>query len=168
MKGRWIYLLYGLLGLAVALWLYQQVGGDERKIKGKLQELEQLVEKDGPESDLVAANKGRQVGLLFSRDFEIYLEPFGQHMDDRARLAQVMLGYRRPAQRIDVGFRDVQIELLEGQPKRARMDAVAAVNGTVDGQLRRESYRFAFHWLEEDGIWRIEQADLVEVRDGLF
>lgn len=168
MSGRWIYGLYGILVVAFAVWLYGQFNSDERRLRNRLDDLVELVEKDAPESDLVAANKGRQLGNLLSRDFEINLLPFNRQLRDRAELGRAMVGYRRSAERIAVTFRDVEIELQSAGIKRAQMAAVAAVRGTVDGQRRSASYRFAFGWVEENGVWRIEQAELVEVIEGLL
>lgn len=170
MKSRFIYLLYVLLALAVVTWGYRLLESDSRKLQRRLDELAQLLEKDASEGDLVAANKGRLVGAFFSRDFEVQLVPFGgQHFRDRAQLAQAVLGYRRQATRIRVSFHDSQIEMHDDGAKTGDMHVKGTVSGTESGQLRRETYRFYLRWIEEDdGVWRIEQADLLEVIESPF
>lgn len=164
MKGRFVYVLYVVLALAVLAWGYRLLDNEERRLLKRLDELAELLAKEGAESDLVAANKGRLVGNFFSRDFEVHLIPFGQRLADRARLGQVVMGYRREAKTVRVTFSDSQVEI---SGETAEMQVRAAVSGDVDGQSRRETYRFYFRWLQEDGVWRIEQADLLEVVEGL-
>ena len=156
-------ILYAVLGIAVGLYVYGLLGGEERQIKRRLGTLQELVEKDGPESDLDAANKARKLGLLFARQFEIRLLPFDQVVTDRQRLMQVMLGYRRGSEKVGVGFREVDIELQGGGS--ATMDLVAVATGWTGNQPSREAYRFHLTWTREDGEWCILEAEMVEVLD---
>ena len=165
--SRKMLALYALLALAVLAWLLAQRKSDVTRLRHRLEALGSLLEKGDPEGNLEAANKGRQVGGYFCREFSIELPPFGLRMQDRGRLAQVALGYRRGAESIAVAVRGVQVEVQPGSPKGAAMTAEVAVAGQVDGSARREAYRFSFHWLEEDGEWCIEQAEMLEVLDGL-
>jgi hypothetical protein len=159
--------LYALLAVAVVAWLLARREGDATRLRHRLESLGALLEKGGPEGNLEAANKGRQVGGYFCREFSIEMPPFGLRMQDRGRLAQVALGYRRGAESITVVVRGVQVEVQPGNPKGAAMTAEVAVAGRVDGSARREAYRFSFRWLEEDGEWCIEQAEMLEVLEGL-
>ena len=141
MQGRASYLLYGLLAIGVAFWLFSQLGGEERRIAKRLERLEELVEKDGAENDLVAANKARNVGLLFARDFEIDLKGRARGtVTERQRIAQVMLRYRSAPSRIELDFSDVDIELGEGA-RSAEMSAVAAASATTGGDTRSRRVR---------------------------
>ena len=168
MKGRASYLLYAVLALAVGFWVFSRLGGEERRIRSQLGALEDLLDKDGAENDLTAANKARNVGLLFTREFEIMLR--GQAagtVNDRQRVSQVMLSYRRQAGRIDVTFRDVEIEIDRGA-LGADMSTVGVVSATTDGNLSRRQFRLAFRWEQEDCEWRIRRAELVEELEGFF
>lgn len=156
-------ILYAALGIAIGLYVYSLSGGEERQIEKRLDTLQELVEKDGPESDLDGANKARKLGLLFARQFEIRLTPFQQVVTDRQRLMQVMLGYRRGSEKVGVGFREVQVELQGGGS--ATMDLVAVATGWTDGQPSREAYRFHLVWTREEGEWRILEAEMLEVLD---
>lgn len=162
MQGRLSYLLYGVLAVAVGVWLLGQLGGEKRRIEKRLERLEELIEKDGAENDLVAANTARNVGLLFAREFQIDLRGRAQGVvTERPRIAQVMLRYRSAPSRIELGFRDVEIE-LGPDSRSADMSAVATASATTDGDLRRRRFRLAFRWVKEDGEWVIERAELVE------
>ncbi len=166
MKGRASYLLYGLLAAAVTVWLFGQLGGEKRRVSKRLERLEDLVEKDGAENDLVAANKARNVGLLFARDFEIDLQGRAQGVvTERQRIAQVMLRYRSAPSRIELDFRDVEIEIGEGGGS-AEMTAVASASATTGGDTSRRRFRLAFRWVKEDREWVIRRAELVEELEG--
>ncbi len=166
MKGRASYLLYGLLALGVAVWLFGQLGGEKRRITQRLERLQELVEKDGAENDLVAANKARNVGLLFARDFEIDLQGRARGVvTERSTIAQVMLRYRSAPSRIELSFRDVEVEVGEGGAS-AEMTAVASASATTGGDLRHRRFRLAFRWLKEDGEWVIRRAELIEELEG--
>ncbi len=166
MKGRASYLLYAVLAAAVAIWLFGRLGGEERQIVKRLERLEELVEKDGAEGDLVAANKARNVGLLFAREFAIDLRGRARGaVTERPRVAQVMLRYRSAPSRIELTFRDVEVELAEGG-RSAEMTALAAASATTGGELQHRRFRLAFNWLKEDGEWVIRRAELVEELEG--
>ncbi len=166
MQSRVSYLLYGLLALAVGIWLAGRLGGEKRRIVERLERLEELIEKDGAENDLVAANKARNVGLLFAREFEIDLQGRARGVvTERQRIAQVMLRYRSAPSRIELTFRDVDVEIAEGGAS-AEMTAVAAASATTGGELRVRRFRLAFSWLKEDGEWVIRRAELIEELEG--
>lgn len=168
MQGRASYILYGLLALAVAVWLASQMGGEKRRIEKRLERLAELVEKDGDENDLVAANKARNVGLLFAREFSIDLAGRARGaVTERQRIAQVMLRYRSAPSRISLDFSDVEIALGAAE-RSADMTAVATASATTGGDLSRRRFRLAFHWVREDSEWVIERAELVEELDGFL
>ncbi len=166
MQGRLSYLLYGLLAVAVAVWLFGRLGGEERRVVQRLERLEELVEKDGTENDLVAANKARNVGLLFAREFAIDLKGRARAVvTERQRIAQVMLRFRSAPSRIELTFREVEVEVAEGG-RSAEMTAVASASATTGGELQHRRFRLAFSWLKEDDEWVIRRAELVEELDG--
>ena len=170
MQGRASYFLYALLALAAGVWLFSQMGGEKRRLMKRLEGLGELVEKSGEESDLVAANKARNVGLLFARDFAIDLQGRARGaVTERARIAQVMMRYRSPPSRIDLTFRDVEVEMNEAA-STADMTAVATASATVDGEPSVRRFRLAFHWVKEEREWVIQRAELVEelAGPGLF
>ncbi len=160
--SRWLYVV---LALAVGAWLLTTLGGEERRIRGRLTELGDLLEKDNDESPLAAAEKSRRVGLLFTRDFEIRLEPFQQVVTDRRQVTRTMLGYRSRFGKVSVGFRDEQLEIDEAAG-RADLALTAVVSASRDGGPSREAYRLAFHLRKVEGEWLIERADLLEVLEG--
>ena len=166
---RFSRLLYGLLALAVAIWWVSQLGGEEKRIRGRLDELADLLGKDGPENALVAANKARSVALLFARDFEVLLQGYGSGaVSGPQQISQAMLRYRTPPSSIEVTFRDVEIELDAGE-RTAGMSAVAVAAATTGGNFHQRRFRLAFRWVKEEEEWVIRRAELIEELDaGLF
>lgn len=165
MKSRSIQLLYAVLIVAVAFWIWSQWSSDRRRIQRQLGRLQDLIEKTGDENSLTAANKARQVGNLMTREFEIGLEPYAGVVTDRARLSQVVLGYRDASSRIGLDFRDQELGLDETHGF-ADMTLVATVTGAIDGNSYRERYRLRLRWIEEEGEWLIQRVDLLEVLEG--
>ncbi len=161
--------LYGLLALAVAIWLVSQLGGEERRIRGRLAELAELLEKDGPENGLVAVNKARSVALMFASDFDVVLQGYSTGaVSGPQQISQAMLRYRTAPSRIDVAFRDIEVE-LDAAKRTADMSAVGVASATAGGDLSRRRFRFAFRWVKEDREWVIQRAELIEeLAAGLF
>ncbi len=165
-KARSSYFLYGLLALAVLVWLFGQLGGEQQRILEQLERLEELVEKDGTENDLVAANKARNVGLLFAGDFEVDLRGRGRGViTERRLIAQVMMRYRSAPSRIELTFSNVDI-VVDDAASGAEMTALATAAATTGGDLRHRRFRLAFRWVKEDGEWLIRRAELIEELDG--
>lgn len=168
MKPR-LLLLYGILVLAVAGWLFSQWSSDRRRIERQLDRFRALVEKGGEESALTAANNARKVGNVLTRDFALHLEPYASAITDRSHLTLVVMGYRNRASRIGLSFRDQDLA-LDDQLKIGDMTLVAAISGTADGASYREGYRLRMRWVLEDDEWRIQRVDLLEIpeRPGVF
>ena len=165
MKGKVIYALYGLLFLGIAIWIYQEWASEERRLLRRLGELQELIEKDGGENDLVAANKARQLGELFTEDFTIHLTPIGETLTDRQRLMQVALQYRRQHSRVGLGFSDRELT-LGVQKRRGELLTVASLTATRDGSPSRGRYRLRFEWQKQDGVWRIHTLEVLEQLEG--
>ncbi len=169
MQGRVSYVLYALLAAAVAVWLFGRLGGEERRIVKRLEHLEELVEKDGPENNLSAANTARNAGLPFPRQFARDLRGRARGVvTERAQAARVMLRYRSAPRRTELTFRDVEVELDEASA--ADMTALAVASAVTGGDLQHRRFRLAFRWVKEDREWVIRRAELIEelAGPGLF
>ncbi len=164
MKLKTVHGLYGLLAIGVGLWIYQQLDSEERRIRGQLAALQDLIEKDGPENDLVAVNKARLLGELFSSDFEAHILPLSTSLSDLQGLMQIALQYRRQHDRISLDFRDQELS-VDRHLQRAEMAAVAVITGARGG-LSQERYRMRFEWIAEDDAWRIRRLEVLEVLEG--
>lgn len=164
MKLKTIHGLYVLLAIGVGLWIYQQLDNEERRIRRQLGALQELLEKGGTENDLIAANKARLLGELFSTDFEVHILPLSTSLSDRQGLMRIALQYRRQHERIGVDFRDQELT-VDRRLRRAEMGAVAVITG-ASGGLSRERYRVRFEWTLEDETWKIRRLEVLAVLEG--
>jgi hypothetical protein len=76
-----------------------------------------------------------------------------------------MYQYRSRASRIGVDFRDQELT-IDDRLRIGDMTVVAAIDGTADGGFYREAYRFRIRWVVEDGEWRMQRAELLEILEG--
>ena len=108
------YLLYGVLALAVGLWLLLPLGGgDEALIEGQIAELQRLVGKSAEETMLEATDRALDTVDLLTTEFEIRLDPVGAKIEDAAGLSRSFVGLRRRAQSLHLGIGSLEIEVLE-------------------------------------------------------
>ncbi len=162
-------MLYAVLALAVGFWLLGQMGGEKGRLRERLETLEELLEKDGPESPLAAANKARSVSALFTREFEVLLQGASAGAaSSPQQVAQAMLRYRSSLSRLGVGFRDVKITLSVDE-RTAEMTAIGTASATTDGGPSRRQFRFSFDWVKEEREWLMRRVELIEeLEPGLF
>ncbi|MCP4664540.1 MAG: hypothetical protein GY856_54845 [bacterium] len=160
MKFRSSYVLYGVVAIAVAAWALSLLGSDARRIRRRLAEFEELIEKNGQENNLVAANKARLLGGFFTKTFEIDIVPFSQVVTDRQQLMRVAMGYRSRSQRIGVAFREQDLS-IDDQRRSADMGLVAELTGRTVS-LAPERYQLRMQWSEEEGEWRIRRLEVIE------
>ncbi len=166
-RSRLPLLLYGLLGVAVGVYFLSSREGDEQKIERRLESLGSLIEKAGPEAELDALGRARDVAEFFVDPPEIRLIPFGEALHDHPSLIRSLLGVRARADTIGVEFRDQQIEVFPSPgPKRAELRCIVAVTSNSDLGRTRDRYRFHFFWTFEGGEWRLQRVDLLEILEG--
>ncbi len=165
MKIRSSYILYGIIAIALAVWALSFLGGDARRIRSRLAELEALIEKNEQENNLVAANKARLLGGFFTSSFEIDIVPFSQVVTDRQQLMRVAMGYRSRSERIGVVFREQELA-IDAERRSADMGLIAELTGRRMS-LTPERYDLRIRWSEEDGEWRIRRLEVLEMPEGL-
>ncbi len=157
--------LYALVGIAALVWAVSEWQSDARRIRRQLARLQDLIEKNGAESDLVAANQARQVGGLFTADFALELQPLAMTVTDRQQLMQVVLQYRRSYQQIGLDFRDRDLQ-VDPQLRRADLATTAVLTARDGGGFARESYRLRCEWTVEQNEWRLKRLVVLEIRAG--
>lgn len=165
MNVRMSTVLLGLFGVALAIGLWSQLGGAERRIKRQLSEVGTLIEKASGENALEGVNRARKLGGMFTDDFDIQLVPFQVTVRDRQQLMQTMARYRDGAEALEVSFSDHVLDVQEGT-RQAMHAFEVAVSGRFPDGVRGERYRMRFTWLEVDGTWKIRTAELLEILEG--
>ncbi|MEL7060396.1 MAG: hypothetical protein AAGN46_10260 [Acidobacteriota bacterium] len=152
------------LALGLAVWWFARVGaGPEAELRGRLDRIEELLEKRGDEGALESAERARRLGDVFLPSFALDLPQAGG-VSDRESLVRPFVGLRRQAETIAVDFSEVDV-LIEGA--RARTEMTATVRGVGGERTGDSRYRVTIGWQLDDGIWRIAEAQAVEA-DGLF
>jgi len=163
-KLRSSYVLYGVVAIALAVWALSLLDRDARRIRRRLAEIEELIEKNGQENSLVAANKARLLGGFFTTAFEIDILPYSQVVTDRQQLMRAAMGYRSRSQRIGVSFCEQDLA-IDGERRSADMELVAELTGRRVS-LAPERYQLRMQWSEEDGEWRIRRLEVLEMPEG--
>ncbi|MEM6455782.1 MAG: nuclear transport factor 2 family protein [Acidobacteriota bacterium] len=161
----WILLA---LVIAIPLWTWQHFSDPSRQVRVRLVALSKLVAKDGPEAPLALADKARQLNGFFAPDFVVDLPPVGQRLaGDVGQLMRYLAGYRAGPSRLTVGYRDLDIQLGAGG-RIATSTFVVVATGFWEGSVQpsRNAYRFRVRWVQQDGSWVIESAEMLEIVSG--
>ena len=162
-QKRALRIAVGVLALlAIGLGFFRWYTSPERRIRGQLDRVQELISKAPAESNLTAMAKVRSAGDLFAGQFEFIAEPFNFHTRDRQQLISGILQYRSRAQTILMQLPEVDISV--GSESRRATSHVTTVFITKARDLAgREAYRFQINWILEEGEWRMDYVRLLEV-----
>jgi len=150
------------LVVVVAAWAaWSWWRSDERRIAARWRGALDAFEKRGPEDQLTSFGKVRDVVALFAPGFAISARPYEGTITDTQQLAGIVHRYRDGAARISVSDADRDIELFEN--RTAEMTAVVQIDGDRGGGPGRERFRVRVAWREDDGVWRVQELEIVEV-----
>ncbi|MBP1642972.1 MAG: hypothetical protein H6Q03_1641 [Acidobacteria bacterium] len=152
-----------LLAVLAGTWAWWK--SDRRRLGARLDEVEALFEKGGPEDQLTSFGRTRQIVALFAPGFVASARPYEGTITDSQQLAAVVMRYRDGAERIEVGDSERTIEL---DPARgtAGTTAVFAVRGERPGGPGGERFRARIAWVRVEGEWRIQEFEVLEVLEG--
>ncbi len=143
--------------LVVRWWVSPQ-----RQINRNIKEIQKLVSKVPGESDLVALGKARKVSEMFADNFEFRAEGFDFHTRDRQRLAAGVHRYRSFSQAIAMRVREKDLS-IDKEHRRASTYLTADFVTQARDITGREAYRFRIDWVEQEGDWKIDFVELVEI-----
>ncbi len=150
--------LFALLAGAAVLLLVGRCSGPEAEVRRRLDELAELLSKEGAESALEQAAKGRRLGSFFSRSFSVDLGEYGR-VDRVGEVARLAAGYRQRYDRMEVVFKDPET-VVTGDI--ATTVVLAAVSAREIGLGRQERYSLRLEWRREGGEWRLSQLLLLQ------
>ena len=152
-----------LVVLVIAGWMTVRWWvSPERRINKKIQQIQKLVSKTPGESDIVALGKARRVSEMFADSFEFRAEDFDFYTRDLQRLAAGVHQYRSYSQAIAMRVRDKELVINE-EHRRASTYLIADFVTKARDITGREAYRFRIDWVEQDGDWRIDFVELLEI-----
>lgn len=143
--------------LAVRWWVSPQ-----RQVNRNIKEIQKLVSKTPGESDLVALGKARNISEMFADNFEFRAEGFDFYTRDRQRLAAGVHQYRRFSQAIAMRVREKELTVDEEHRRASTYLTTDFVTKARD-ITGREAYRFRIDWVEQEGDWKIDYVELVEI-----
>jgi hypothetical protein len=151
--------------VAVLAGLWAWWTSERRRLGARLDEIEALFEKSGPEDQLASFGRARRIVALFAPGFVASARPYEGSISDAQQLAAVVLRYRDGAERIEVGDREREVE-LDSARGTAATTAVFAVTGVRAGGPGGERFRARVAWIRIDGEWRIQEFEVLEVLEG--
>jgi len=148
-------------------WLWW--GSDRRRVSARFDEAMALFEKSGPEGQLDAVARVRGIVGLFAPGFVAMARPYEGTITDSAQLAAIVASYRGSAERIAVADSGREL-VLRPENGTADLTTTVTVDGVRGGVPGRERFRARVAWRRDDGIWRIQEFEILEVLDtsGLF
>ena len=160
-------LLIGLaMLLALGAWWYWR-DTPSRQIARRLDEMQELIEKSGPESAVDSLATARAITLLFAPHFEVRATQLGFGTRDRRQLAGYIHGHRSTAASIGMRISAGNLSFL---PEHGRTTQEVTFHFTTGGPLGSgsERYRVQVNWLEGDDGWLIDFMDLLEISEAPF
>ncbi len=155
-------LLLAALAAGLAAWWWLGRGGDERAIERQLERLVELAEKEPGETPLAGLERARAITGLFAARFELRARPFDFATRDRQELARAIASYRAGPERISSRVTDREL-WLDAEARRAAMRVTIEFGEGLALTGNRDAYRFQIGWVEENGEWRIDLVDLIEI-----
>ena len=150
--------------VALALWWTS----DRRRILAQFEALQSAIEKHSSEGALDRLSHARDVSQLFADGFVILAQPYEGTIADRQQLMGIVDRYRGSAETIAVSDSEVEVTLRENAT--ADLTAVVEAVGMRPGGPGRERLRLRIAWRKDDGVWRIQELEVLAVLDssGLF
>lgn len=163
MSRRGLQAIVALVALLIGGWLAVRWWvSPQRQVNRNIKEIQKLVSKIPGESDLVALGKARRISEMFADNFEFRAEGFDFYTRDRQRLAAGVHQYRGFSQAISMRVRQKELT-VDREHRRASSYLTAEFVTKARDITGREAYRFRIDWVEQEGGWRIDYVELLEI-----
>jgi hypothetical protein len=159
MSARKVVLGVLLVAGSLAAWAWWN--GDARRIERRVSYLLERVEKTPGENQLVGALKAEEAGRVFAYPFDFRARQFDFATRDRRELVRAIALYRLRSERIAAQVLDRRLDVATAD-RRATMTLAVRFRGGW-GSPTNDAYRFRLGWREQEGEWRIDFVDLVEI-----
>ena len=157
--------LLPVLLLAAVLLLLGYWRSDRNVIQRRLDQVEELLAKQGPEDQLTAFGRARRVTERFSPGFLVLARPYEGAISDAQELARVVAGYRAGLRTLRLVNRQRSVS-VDGEQGTAQMRLRVEAWSEAGSGPSRQSYDFRIAWLKEGGDWWIQEVDLLAVDSG--
>ena len=148
------------VGLVLLGILFISVDWEARALRGRLDKLISLVEKDGPEGAISSAAKASQVPGFFIESPTIRMTDTARRIRDKSELKGAVLALRTQAMEVDVDLSRYQLIFSEDRLS-ADMTFRAKVTILGDSGFEGGSDDVQMEWIkEEDQTWRIASIEM--------
>jgi hypothetical protein len=137
---------------------------DRRVIFRQLKSLTALLEKGGAEPPLASWGVAREVASLFAPGFLVSAPPYEGRLTDPQQLAAAVHRLRDAAVRIEVTVGSRELEVRANGT--SELHFVSSVILHRPQGVAHESYRVRTQWQKDEGRWRINELELLEVLEG--
>jgi hypothetical protein len=157
-------ILLPLLAVVVVFLAWSWWQSDSQRIARRVKYLTERVEKSPGEGQLMAALKSQELGGLFAEPFQFRARQFDFETRDRQTLIRTVALYRMRSDRITAQVLDRDLD-VDGAGRRATMYLTTRFAGGFGGLggPGNDAYRFQLNWIEQQGEWKIDYVDLVDV-----
>lgn len=162
LASRWGRIVIPLAAvIAAALLLLFWRGRDARAIHRRMDELRDLVSKDGAEKPLAQLAQTREVIEYFTADAPIIVGSPLPALQGRQEIAALFHQARAAFRTIDVKIRDRALQIT-GDKLGATMDMTAEVAAEGPGESMRDIREIRTRWVKQGGKWLISEVSNVE------
>lgn len=138
---------------------------DRRRLNARLDEIESLFGKSGPEDQLTSFGRTRQIVAMFAPGFVASARPYEGTITDAQQLAAIVMRYRDGSQRIEIRDRERAIA-VDAARGTAETGAVFVVTGVRGGGPGGERFRARIAWIRVEGAWMVQEFEVLEVLEG--
>ena len=153
-----------LLALIAIPFIWTWWSSERRQIERQAERLEDLVSKLGAESAIEGVATARAITNLFASSFEVRAQQLGFSTRDRQELIRFVHRYRSTSDSIHMRIRQSSLSVAS-EHHRATQNATFEFLSGGPLSSSSERYRVQINWLLEDGDWRIDYVDLLEILD---
>lgn len=144
-------LLIVILGLTLT-WYFQ--GRDERQILGRQKELVELLSKTGPEKELGALTRARQISNVFTDPVSTGIQPYLSGSHSRQEIAGLAYHFRSMVEELSIEIADRKLEI--GPDRRtAVLAAVARAKARTGGEWTSDLREVEMRWIKTEDGWLV-------------
>jgi hypothetical protein len=148
---------------ALAAWAaYRLWPSEERRVAARWERAQELLEKNGTESQLDALARVRGLTEMFAPGFAVFAAPYEGTITDRQQLAAIVASYRAGARRIEISDSGRAIE-VHSERETADLTSTVDVVGLRAGGPGRERFRIRVALRKDAGKWWIQELEILEV-----
>lgn len=157
---RWMIAgLVAVVAVVAVLWL---MPNEDKKVRRQFARLSEWVGKDGSESVIVMAARGKQVAALLADPCELKGSiPSMGGTYSRQEAAQMVAGIRSQFDRLSLDFADLTVTFPETD--KARVTLTATLSAARGGETMREVRELDCTLVKRDGAWLFSACQAVDV-----